>query len=186
VADKLLLGAKENVGFRVREGDHWRYFTSPALCTPHADYGGQLVGLKYRAMSEKAFRQEDGSTIHGLYAMHCLDRQADEVLVLEGDKDTAIALSHGFNATCILSAQSELSDADVTLLTHYDRVYLIGDEDGGAGVEAMDKLAKRWPNDRAIRIHLPVKDVGELYAQSPAEFKDRLTAILHNTKGASA
>jgi len=170
IADKLQLGALPEAEFT---RDDETKFKSPAVVTPHFNHAGDLVGLKARAVIEKAFNQEQGSSIAGLFAVAQLDPLAEEVLVLEGDKDVAIALSHGFNATGILSAGSGVPDADIAALAKYPRIYLIGDEDK-AGIEAMDRLAKLLPEDRVIRVRLPVKDLGDLYQQIPTYFKDRL------------
>ncbi len=177
VADKLQLGASLAVEFT---RDDRTKFESPAVVTPHFDHAGNIIGLKARAMSEKCFKQQEGSTIGGLFATAHLN-QNDEVLVLEGDKDVAIAMSHGFNATGILSASSSVSDADIALLAKYKRVYLIGDQDK-AGIAAMDRLAKRLPGEKVIRVRLPVKDIGELYQQHPSDFENRLTTLLNGEK----
>jgi len=170
VADRLQLGAVEKGLFK-KVGE------SPAVVTPHYDLSGRLIGLKARAVPVKDFTQEEGSSIDGLFAVAHLDLFAEEVLVLEGDKDVAIAMSHGFNVTGILSADSRLSDADIALLAKYKRIYLIGDQDL-AGVQAMNHLAIRLPEKQTIRVRLPAKDVGELFQQYRSDFKSQLTAIL--------
>lgn len=175
VADKLQLGASPVVEF-TRE-DRTK-FESPALIIPHFDHAGKLIGLKARAMSEKCFKQQEGSSIGGLFATAHLNPEKDEVYVFEGDKDVAIAMSHGFNATGILSAGSSVSDADIALLAKYKMVYLFGDQDK-AGIAAMDRLAKRLPEERVTRIHLPVKDVGELFEKHRLDFRQALETILH-------
>jgi 5S rRNA maturation endonuclease (ribonuclease M5) len=175
VANKLYLGACPSWVFTRKDKSQ---FQSPAIITPHYDFSGDLVALRSRAVKEKGFTQWAGSSIDGLFAALLLDATADEVLVFEGDKDVALALSHGFNATGILSAQSKLSEIDFIILTRYKRIYLIGDQDT-AGMEAMDNLAKLLPADRTIRVSLPTKDIGELYQQNPSEFKSRLTELLN-------
>jgi hypothetical protein len=177
-ADKLMLGAHPDVGwFERRDKSKYR---SAAVYTPHCNFAGELIGLKMRAVPERGFLQWDGSDIDGLFAAHLLDLTAGEVLMLEGDKDVAIAMSHGFNATCILSSQSKLFDADITLLAKYPCIYLIGDQDP-PGIEAMDRLAARLPRERVIRVSLPAKDIGELYNQHPDDFKQQLEAILSSS-----
>jgi 5S rRNA maturation endonuclease (ribonuclease M5) len=181
-ADKLQLGAHESVSFKVHEKDDdgkikIKHFTSAAVLTPHYDLSGKLVGVKARAVPVKAFTQEDGSSIDGLFAATHLNPSADEVLVLEGDKDVAIAMSHGFNATGIISAQSKLSDADIETLTKYKRIYLVGDQDS-KGVAAMNRIATRLPKEQAIHVQLPTKDVGELFQRHSSDFKNQLRTQL--------
>lgn len=129
-------------------------------------------------MSEKRFTHELGSSTAGLFAVAHLNPNVDEVLVLEGDKDVAIAMSHGFNATGILSAGSIVSDADIEVLAKYKRIYLIGDQDE-RGIAAMDRLAKHLPGEKVIRVRLPVKDVGELFEKHRLDFRMQLETILH-------
>ena len=175
VADKLQLGASPTVEFN---RDDRTKFKSPALVIPHFDHAGNLVGLKARAMSEKRFTHELGSSTAGLFAVAHLNPNVDEVLVLEGDKDVAIAMSHGFNATGILSAGSIVSDADIDVLAKYKRIYLIGDQDE-RGIAAMDRLAKHLPGEKVIRVRLPVKDVGQLFEKHRLDFRMQLETILH-------
>jgi len=116
--------------------------------------------------------------MNGLYAAHHLDPLTNDVLVLEGPKDVAIALSHGFNAVGILSSSSKPSQEDIDLLSQYKRIYLIGDQDI-QGKAAMDALQKRLPEEKVIRVWLHgFKDVGELYAEDPQSFKHRLNLKL--------
>ena len=172
VADRLQLGASECEFNKVGH--------SVAVVTPHYDHTGtMLIGLKARALPVKDFTQEDGSSTDGLFAAAHLNPLVEEVLVLEGDKDVAIAMSHGFNAVGILSTQSRLSKADIALLSQYKRVYLIGDQDLH-GVEAMDKLALRLPKEKAIRVRLQVKDIGALYEKHPLDFGYQLGLILRD------
>jgi len=172
VADRLQLGASDC--------DFKTVGHSAAIVTPHYDHSGKtLIGMKARALPVKAFTQENGSLIDGLFAAAHLDSLVDEVLVLEGDKDIAIAMSHGFNATGILSTQSKLSKADIALLSKYKRVYLIGDQDIH-GVEAMDRIAKELPEAKVIRVRLQVNDIGALYEENPLDFKYQLRAIMRD------
>ena len=175
VAKELQLGASSSAEFIKRDETKFR---SPAVIIPHFDRVGNLVGLKARATSEKVFTQANGSSTAGLFAVAHLNPDADDVLVLEGDKDVAIAMSHGFNATGILSSGSSVSDADIEVLATYKRIYLIGDQDK-AGIAAMDRLAERLPEDRVTRVHLSVNDIGELYRQHPSDFENRLKTLLH-------
>jgi hypothetical protein len=175
VADELQLGASERVYFKKKLKDY-----SAAVVTPHYDLSGStLIGLKARAVPAKDFDQEPGSSIDGLFAAALLDPLSKEVVILEGDKDIAIALSHGFNATGILSAQSKLSKEDIALLAQYKRVFLIGDQDIH-GIEAMDRIEKQLSPEKVVRVRLQVNDIGALYEENPADFKNQLRAALRH------
>ncbi len=170
VADRLKLGASEC--------DFKKVGHSAAVVTPHYDHSGKtLIGMKARAVPVKDFTQEDGSSIDGLFAAAHLDPLSDEVLIFEGDKDVAIAMSHGFNATGILSAQSKLSKADIALLSKYTRVYLIGDQDIH-GIEAMERIGKQLPAEKVVRVRLQVKDIGVLFEENSLDLDYQLRAIL--------
>jgi archaellum biogenesis ATPase FlaH/5S rRNA maturation endonuclease (ribonuclease M5) len=146
---------------------------SPAIMTPHY-VKGKLVGVKARRMHPKDFSQVPGSSIDGLYAAHILDAGSSEVYVFEGEADTALAKSHGFNATGILCANSKLASHDISILSRYRRIYLIGDQDI-AGKNAMDSLQARLPVGKVIRVRLRgYKDIGELYAKDSARFETNL------------
>jgi len=184
VADKLQVGAQLNIEFERRDHTH---FKSPALAVPHYDLSGKLVALKSRSVCEKGSTQKPGGSIDGLFAAHLLDSNANEVLIFEGEKDVAIAMSHGFNATGVLSAQSKTLDADIARLGQYSRVYVIGDQDE-TGIRAMDRLVERLLEGGVagvVRVYLPdVKDAGELFAKHPRDFKNRLTDLLSGVAAA--
>lgn len=184
VADKLQLGANTDLYFPKKLKGY-----SAAVCIPHYDILGKtLIGAKARAVPVKDFTQENGSDIDGLFAAHLLDPKVNDVLIFEGEKDVAIAMSHGFNATGILCAQSKLSDADLALLSKYKNVYVIGDQDD-AGTRAMNRLVDQLitAGVRGVaRIYLPdVKDVGELFAKHRSDFKNQLTDLLSGVLAAA-
>lgn len=152
-----------------------------ALVIPHYQ-DAELVGFKARAIQEKRFSQAPGSSIDGLYAAGCLDEFAEEVLILEGCEDVALAIEHGFNAAGIIAAASKLSTADIENLGQYSRIYLIGDQDR-AGQEAMDRLQKQLPSELVIRVGLSdFKDIGEIYNASPRQFVQRLRDFMHDAE----
>ena len=139
-----------------------------AMMMPHI-LDGRLVGVKYKSIAPKEFTQYPGSSIAGLYARGLLDPGAQDVFVFEGPDDVALAMSYGYNATGLIAATSPLDAVDIAMLKLYRRVFLIGDQDK-AGREAMDKIAKKLDVRQVIRVQLPVKDIGDLYKQSPESF----------------
>ncbi len=150
----------------------------PTLWIPH-HVESDLVGIKGRNIKgEKAFTQIPASSIDGLYGADHLDGFSDEVLVLEGPEDAALAMSYGFNATAIIATGSKLSQRDITALKQFKRIFLIGDQDL-PGKIAMDKLQGKLPAEQVIRVRLPgYKDIGDLWKADRTGFKDQLRQLL--------
>jgi putative DNA primase/helicase len=174
-------GITAEVSARLRWGVTERAFPkagiSPAVVIPHYQ-DGRLVGVKYRAVPKKDHIQEPGSSTTGLYGE--ADPEANEILVLEGPPDVALALSHGFNAVGLNAADASTTKDDLELLGGYRSVFLIGDGDL-PGKRAMDKLELSLKPDHpepVIRVRLSYKDIGDLYAADPPNFRAALTAIL--------
>ena len=150
----------------------------PALVIPHYRHDGKLAGIKFRAIGEKLFAQVPGSATGSLYGAWLLDRSAGNVMLLEGFFDTALALTHGFNAAGMNFAGAKLNREDFDALRSFERVYLVGDQDP-AGQKCMDSVAASLPVDQVIRVRLRgVKDVGELYAKAPNDFERALKGAL--------
>jgi 5S rRNA maturation endonuclease (ribonuclease M5) len=146
------------------------------ISTPHY-HGDVLVGVKFRTIDVKEFTQVSGSKTDGLYGAQLL-REGEEVLVLEGPEDVALAISEGFNAVGIIAASSGVSDADIATLTKYQKIYLIGDNDA-AGKKAMDKLAARLPKAQTLRVTLgEFKDVGDVWKHDPLNFDVNLRGFM--------
>jgi DNA primase len=152
----------------------------PALMVPHYR-DGELTGIKARTIDgDKEFYQFPGSTIDGLYAADHLEDAllTDEVSMFEGPEDTALALSHGFNATGLIAAGSKVSQQDLDTLNRYSRIYLIGDQDS-AGQKAMDALQDKLPAEKVIRVRLPgFKDITDIWKSNPEQFKTTLRQYL--------
>jgi DNA primase len=186
-AHRLQFGACANKGGFPRKDANGKdtngFYACRALCVPHRDRAGQLIGLLWRDVENKNFTSAPGSRTDGLYAALHVDYNSDEVLVLEGSKDVAIAMSHGFNSVGIPSASYKLSDEDETILRQFKRVYLIPDNDEqGQGVRAMERIVERLltVKERVTLVHLPVgvKDIGEFFKKNRLDFKSQLEGIL--------
>jgi 5S rRNA maturation endonuclease (ribonuclease M5) len=179
VATDLQWGAAKRK-FRNEQG---RWVEKTVLAVPHYREG-LLVGIKFKTIDgTKLFSQMPGSSTQGLYGLGHLDPKVGEVLILEGPEDAALAISHGFNAVAINSADSGPLATDIAALRRYPRVFLIGDQDS-AGQRAIDALQQLLPPEHGIRIQMPeFKDIGELYAASPAEFGDTLSNRLAAARG---
>jgi putative DNA primase/helicase len=168
---------------------HWGYSPSwsfeekndrrvqrPALMIPHyAD--GKLVGIKARTISgKKLLSQELGSSTDGLYGQP--DMSCEEVIVLEGFLDCALAMTHGFNVTALHSATAKITDHDIKTLSSFERIYLVGDMNI-PGQRKIDELQKKLPVEQVIRVRIPgFTDIGEMYAAAPEKFKTNFTHAL--------
>lgn len=178
------VAGKLKFGFAV-----WQFISSkkPALVMPHY-VGGNLVGIKARSINDadggKEFSQELGSSIDGLFATEHLDSLSSDVLVFEGCEDVALAMSHGFNATGIISAKSKVLAEDIHCLEQFKCVYLVGDQDLH-GKKAMDALQQRLDPRKTIRVWLPgFKDIGDVWKAEPdlVSFKKYLHQVLRQAQ----
>lgn len=188
----MMRGISDDVAAKLKFGyGPWTFNsgTKPALVIPHFVHGG-LVGIKARNLDPNAkennerFTQLEGSSIDGLYAGDHLDTAVPDVHIFEGCEDVALAMSHGFNATGIISAQSRLSPKDIARLNAYKNIYLIGDQDL-AGKRAMDGLQLRLDPHKMIRVRLPgFKDIGDVWAAEPdsISFKNYLRLALRQAQ----
>lgn len=158
----------------------------PALITPHYRKG-ELAGVKARALQEKDFDQQPGSTIDGLYALHALDKQSDSVCVFEGCEDVGLAMTNGYNATAVISSQSKVPDTDLATLCEYKNIYLVGDQDR-AGKKIMDDLQQRLTvslghPEKVVRVRFPeFKDIGDMWKADPDRFKTRFNYFVRQAQ----
>ena len=174
-------GISMEIARRLRFGFASKYFPEsgelPAVAMP--DFrDGKLVGVKYRSTEGRHFVYARGSLQAGLFNRDGLDPGATEVLVVEGALDAALLLSHGRNAVAMQSASARLTAADLDALKQYQKIYLIGDMDE-IGQKCMEDLGAALPVEKVSRVQLRgVKDVGELYEQSPDAFAENLNVAL--------
>jgi hypothetical protein len=122
---------------------------------------GQLVGLKYRAIdvgmdasSEYKWAQEEASAGDFIYLADAdpIDASSNSVSVVEGELDTALMLSMGFNAVGVIATagvpqlgkEGERFKESIALLkSRYDHINLIGDQgpsERTKGVQAMHRM----------------------------------------------
>jgi hypothetical protein len=184
IAGELKWGFVPSWPFRNDEGETVR---KPGLAIPHY-VNRKLTGIKLRTVDgTKLFSQMPGSSISGLYGLGLVDKTAEEVLILEGPEDCALAISHGCNAVAINSASiHSLTKSDVELLSRYKRIYAVGDHDI-AGLKAMNEVAAQLPPERVIRIHpFGYKDIGDLWRADPGNFRDKLFGILRLARASRA
>lgn len=178
-------GVSSETSLLLRFGATHRTFedvgSSAALAIP-LYHDNELVGVKYRAVPGKDFLTETGSSMSGLYGRP--DPRAKEILLLEGPLDVALAMSHGFNAVGIQAADTAPTKPDLKLLGQYPTVFLIGDNDR-TGREAMNKWHLALSADSPeplVRVSLGYKDIGDLYAFDPPNFRRALAAILRQAR----
>ena len=153
--------------YGLRGGDN------PGIVLPRF-WDGELVGVKYRAFDcdGQKWSQAPGSKSDFLYCgdEEAVDVQSDVVGVLEGELDTALVRSLGFNAVGIFGTSgvpsnpsSRFLDSVEKLTERYNHIVLIGDSDD-VGVEAMHDLNAYIKGGTVFgRVPKPHKDIGDFY-----------------------
>lgn len=123
---------------------------------------GVVVSIKYRSIVRKAFCRQPGmqTVVCGLDEVNVME----PVWLCEGEPDKLILNQAGFCAVSLPSAGHVLSPAERDIILQSEYVVLAGDNDAGAGVKAMDRLAVDFSN-RATRVEWPnsCKDANETF-----------------------
>lgn len=128
---------------------------------PRVD-GNKIVAIKMRAMAGKAFVQVPNMDPKALFNMEAANALED-LFVTEGEFDTAIFEMCNFRAVSIPNAAAKLTPENKIIMKRGARIFLAGDNDGGAGNAAMRAL-RRELCDNAYAIEWPgAKDANEFY-----------------------
>lgn len=160
----------------------------PAIVLPRF-WEGELVGVKYRALNgqDPKWIQEPGSKSDFLYCadMEPVDPESDVVAVFEGELDTALVRSLGFNAVGIFGTSGVPSNPSPRFLESienlkrdYDHLVLIGDADE-VGEDAMHNLHDYIGRGCVFsRVPKPHKDITEFYqSQGESELRKWLKCL---------
>lgn len=157
---------KLHFGFRQKLGDIC------AVPNKDIDDGGWIVlpciengivtNIEYRSVQRKAFNRQPKmkTSLSGLDDIDILE----PVFVIEGKFDAAILTQAGFKAVSLPNATTILTPEQRDQILQAGSVILAGDDDGGAGVKAMDRLQVDF-QDKAVRIHWPdgCKDANDTF-----------------------
>jgi KaiC/GvpD/RAD55 family RecA-like ATPase len=159
-AKKLHFGFRQKLGeicaVQNRDCDDGGWLAMPCI------ENGIITSLEYRACSAKKFNRQPKmkTSLSGLDDIDILE----PVFVCEGKFDRAILVQAGFKAVSLANSTTILTPEQRDQILQASQVILAGDDDGGAGVKAMDRLQVDF-QDKAVRIHWPdgCKDANDAF-----------------------
>src|SRR5437016_1120044 len=143
--------------------------------------GGELADVKFRAIQpanpgDKWRKWNRDKGIHHLFNRNAAEFAGD-LYVVESELDCAMLVSIGHAAVSVDSAGHKPTPEDIELLKGAGRVILALDTDR-PGQSCASRFEEALAAVKPLRIIPPgVKDLGELYASSPAEFPARLESL---------
>lgn len=143
--------------------------------------GNKVVAIKMRALAGKAFVQVPNMDAKALFNMEAANALED-LFVTEGEFDTAIFEMCDFRALSIPNASSKLTPESKIIMKRAARIFLAGDNDGGAGNAAMRALRRELCNN-VYTIEWPgAKDANEFFLKvcksSKEEFRRRVLELV--------
>jgi twinkle protein len=153
--------------------------TVPCIAFPYVK-NGQVVNVKYRALQDKAFRQESGAE-KVLYRQDCIKKEA--VCICEGEIDALSVVVAGVDsvvsvpdgapavATKNYAAKFTYLDQEPDPFEGVEKIVLAVDADE-PGQVLQRELARRLGTDRCWFVEWPAdcKDANEVLLQYGAEF----------------
>jgi hypothetical protein len=185
VAKQLRLGLALRYKFDCHKPGCTKCGTYPALVIPRFR-NGKLVGVKYRNLTppdnEHKWSQETGSCSDFIYLAdeEPVDPSSKVCALLEGELDTALVRSFGFNAVGIFGTSGAPNNPCERFLesvemvkAKYDHILLIGDSDD-PGRQALQRFYDCYTAEGTIflKVPRPYKDISEFFA---AEGKEQVT-----------
>lgn len=141
----------------------------------------KVVAIKMRSVAVKAFSQVPNMDAKALFNAEAANALED-LFITEGEFDTCIMEQADFRALSIPNASSKLTPENKIIMKRGQRVFLVGDNDGGAGNAAMRAL-QRELGDNTYLIEWPgAKDANEFYDKvcnrNIEEFKRRVNELV--------
>jgi len=134
---------------------------------------GRLVNCKYRG-KEKTFRMEKDADVC-LFGRDLIPKDADSLLLVEGELDAMAAWEYGQPAVSVPSGAEGMTwvSREWEYLERFKKFFICfdGDEAGQKGTdELIRRLGWRW---QLYRVRLPYKDMNDcLMAETPQEVID--------------
>lgn len=146
------------------------------ICIPRINKDEKIVAVKLRSIVEKAFSQVNNMDSRSLFNVNTITPLAP-VFVTEGEFDTMIFEMCGFNAVSVASASDRVPTEGRIQLKMAERIFLAGDNDGGAGNEATAKLLRELKeNTHLIQWPDGIKDANDFFRGTCERNKDRFYA----------
>lgn len=173
------LEAFKSLGCRV-DGD---FILFPCTRTVYDD-NGLVEDIKFdyvrkRHLDAKEFILENSTSQQGLFNLDTVN-PLEDVYVLEGEMDVALAEEAGFRAVSVVSASQKKFDKQaIKTLKLASRIFLVGDQgEDDPGQKCMDGLQKLLPLDKTFRIRLDnAKDLSELARKVGENFATRIAEL---------
>jgi hypothetical protein len=145
-----------------------RWPGAKVLRIPYRDLGGRELSVRIRVALDGAqrFLWRKGSKPM-LYGLDRLDRNADEVVLVEGESDCHTLWHHGFSAVGLPGADCWNGTRDAPQLANIGRIYVVVEPDRG-GDTVMGWLGEAAIRDRAWIVQLGEhKDASRLHLADP-------------------
>ncbi len=127
---------------------HYDFYRDRVMFPIH-DHSGQIRGYSSRAVlpdqnpkylnSGESFAFDKGSILFGFFFGKNPIRQADQVLIVEGNMDVIMMHQFGFHQT-VGTMGTALSDQSVRLLTNMTKNVYLGMDSDAAGKKAMQRI----------------------------------------------
>ena len=105
----------------------------------------------------------------------------DDLYILESELDAMTAVSHGFNAVSVDSANHSLNDDDLALLKVFPGALIFAPDSDAPGLACAVRLSTQLDIDHTQSIKFPKKDLGDLYAENPPSFVQQLNSLREHT-----
>jgi len=147
---------------------------------------GELVSVKLRCVKPCApenkwrkFRKYQKTYyLFGIEAIQDADLSlGDDLFIVESELDAMTAVSHGFHAVSVDTAGHSLNDDDTEQLKNFFGALVFGPDNDAPGLLCAVRISTQLGIDHTQSIQFPKKDLGDLYAEEPATFVERMKAL---------
>jgi len=130
---------------------------TPCIAFPYK-FKGETVNVKYRTFPEKNYYQTKGGW-QTYYNLECIDKDAKEVIITEGEMDCLSFIEAGFNYVVSVPAgapnekdinvdrKMQFVEETFDVFEDIERIYIAVDDDA-SGRRLKDELARRYGKSR--------------------------------------
>ena len=156
------------MGFKIAENYGQVFLVAPYRL------GDTFYTLKARNLKTKEFIQQHSVSQKGLFNIDAVTAGCD-VYIVESELDAAVLHENGYTAVSVINAKQSQIEPEVLkhLTTKAGRIFIVGDQDA-AGQICMDNIKRLLPPEKIHTLSFSeAKDVGELAATLPIDFKER-------------
>lgn len=147
-------------------------------------YEGELVNVKMRQLVvlSKATKWRKHNRDKGTHVLFNRETLHDggwgePLWVVESQLDAAMLISHNKRAVSVEDAGHKLNEQDKEAIRNWAGRILFAPDSDGQGTACMLRFAEELGIEDAECVRPPCKDLGELYADAPANFDEQLAAL---------